>query len=90
MPGPTIADFKSWNVGVRAGPNAVPNSQRYITSADFALYAAGQEMFCDGCDAGGSRYGFYAYGGTVHLANSFGNVRTEAGGVIDAARTPPM
>ena len=93
--GPTLPDVKSWNVGVVAGPSAVTRDQAIgVTGADFCMDNAAGEMFCDTCQSGGSRYGFYGFGsgtagGTLHMANCIGGSQTEGLGVIDRTWTPP-
>jgi hypothetical protein len=83
--GPTLPDSCSWNLGVTAGPSAVPFDQSAgVIGADFLAQTSGSNVWCDTCQALGSRYGYVAWGTgtTLFTNNSFGVSQGQSGGTV--------
>jgi hypothetical protein len=69
--GPTLPDSCSWNLGVTAGPSAVPFDQSAgVIGADFLAQTSGSNVWCDTCQALGSRYGYVAWEQGQHCSRT--------------------
>jgi hypothetical protein len=83
--GPTFLDTCSWNLGVSAGPSAVPFDQSAgVVGADFLAQSSGSSAWCDTCQSLGSRYSYVAFGAgaTLLTNNSFGVSQGQSGGLV--------